>query len=51
MIRSENARLNGWIYVDIAGRDLGGYVEEARRVVAEQVDLPPGCSVAWSGQI
>ncbi|WP_043646022.1 efflux RND transporter permease subunit, partial [Caenispirillum salinarum] len=50
MIRSENARLNGWIYVDIAGRDLGGYVEEARRVVAEQVDLPPGYSVAWSGQ-
>ena len=50
MIRSENARLNGWIYVDIAGRDLGGYVEDARRVVAEQVDLPPGYSVAWSGQ-
>ncbi|WP_404384258.1 efflux RND transporter permease subunit [Caenispirillum salinarum] len=50
MIRSENARLNGWIYVDIAGRDLGGYVEDARRVVAEQVTLPPGYSVAWSGQ-
>lgn len=50
MIRSENARLNGWIYVDIAGRDLGSYVAEARRVVAEQVALPPGYSVAWSGQ-
>jgi Cu(I)/Ag(I) efflux system membrane protein CusA/SilA len=50
MIRSENARLNGWIYVDIAGRDLGGYVDDARRVVAEQVTLPPGYSVAWSGQ-
>lgn len=50
MIRSENARLNGWIYVDIAGRDLGGYVQEARRVVAEQVQLPPGYSIAWSGQ-
>ncbi|MCA1971197.1 MAG: efflux RND transporter permease subunit [Caenispirillum sp.] len=50
MIRSENARLNGWIYVDIAGRDLGSYVEEARRVVSEQVDLPAGYSIAWSGQ-
>lgn len=50
MIRSEGARPNGWIYVDIAGRDLGGYVAEARRAVAEQVSLPPGYSVAWSGQ-
>jgi Cu(I)/Ag(I) efflux system membrane protein CusA/SilA len=50
MIRSENARLNGWIYVDIAGRDLGGYVAEARRTVAERVKLPPGYSIAWSGQ-
>lgn len=46
MIRSENARLNGWIYVDIAGRDIGSYVNEARRVVAENVDLPAGYSVA-----
>ena len=50
MIRSENARLNGWIYVDIAGRDLGSYVAEARRAVAAQVDLPPGYSLGWSGQ-
>jgi len=50
IIRSENARLNGWIYVDITGRDIGSYVEEARRVVAETVDLPAGYSVAWSGQ-
>jgi Cu(I)/Ag(I) efflux system membrane protein CusA/SilA len=50
MIRSENARLNGWIYVDIAGRDLGGYVAEARQVVRDAVPLPPGYSVAWSGQ-
>lgn len=50
MIRSENARLNGWIYVDIAGRDLGSYVEEAKRVVREQVDLPAGYSIGWSGQ-
>lgn len=50
MIRSENARLNGWIYVDIAGRDLGSFVDEARRVVADQVSLPSGYSLGWSGQ-
>ncbi len=50
MIRSENARLNGWIYVDIAGRDLGSYVAEAQKVVGERVDLPPGYSIGWSGQ-
>jgi Cu(I)/Ag(I) efflux system membrane protein CusA/SilA len=50
MIKSENARLNGWTYVDIRGRDLGGYVTEAQRAVAEQVELPPGYSIAWSGQ-
>jgi Cu(I)/Ag(I) efflux system membrane protein CusA/SilA len=50
MIKSENARLNGWVYVDIAGRDLGSYVAEAQRTVAASVDLPPGYSLAWSGQ-
>ena len=50
MIKSENARPDGWIYVDIRGRDLGGYVTDAKRAVAEQVQLPPGYSVAWSGQ-
>ncbi|MFN3231332.1 MAG: efflux RND transporter permease subunit [Alphaproteobacteria bacterium] len=50
MIRSENARLNGWIYVDIEGRDLGSYVADAQQVVAEQVDLPAGYSIGWSGQ-
>ena len=49
-IKSENARLNGWTLVDIAGRDLGSYVKEAQRVVAEQVDIPAGYSIAWSGQ-
>lgn len=49
-IKSENARLNGWTYVDIAGRDLGSYVAEAQRVVGEQIDLPAGYSLAWSGQ-
>ncbi|MBS3824276.1 MAG: efflux RND transporter permease subunit, partial [Wenzhouxiangellaceae bacterium] len=50
VIRTENARLNGWIYIDVAGDDLGGYVERARRAVVEQVELPTGYSIAWSGQ-
>jgi len=50
LIKTENARLNGWIYVDIQGRDLGSYVAEAQRVVSEHVELPPGYSIAWSGQ-
>ena len=50
MIKSENARLNGWIYVDIKGVDLGTYVEAARTAVADQVDLPAGYSITWSGQ-
>jgi len=50
MIKTENARLNGWIYVDIQGRDLGSYVDQARRLVSESVSLPPGYSIAWSGQ-
>ena len=50
MIRSENARRTGFVFVDIADRDLGGYVDEARRVVAERVALPPGYSLTWAGQ-
>lgn len=49
-IKSENARLNGWTLVDISGRDLGSYVAEAQKVVAEQLELPAGYSIAWSGQ-
>jgi copper/silver efflux system protein len=49
-IRSENARLNGWVYVDIGGRDLGSYVAQAQKVVAERVALPAGYSIIWSGQ-
>ena len=49
-IKSENARLQGWTFVDIEERDLAGYVTEAKAVVAEQVALPPGYSIAWSGQ-
>ena len=50
MIVSENARLNGWVYVDIAGRDIGSYVKEAQKIVAEKVKLPAGYSIGWSGQ-
>lgn len=50
MIRSENARLTGWVFVDISGRDLGGYVSEARDIVAQSVNLPAGYAVEWSGQ-
>ncbi len=50
LIRSENARLNGWIYVDIAGRDIGSYVADAQAIVGEQINLPAGYSLSWSGQ-
>ncbi len=50
VIKSENARPNGWTFVDIDGRDLGSYVADAQLVVAEEVDLPAGYSIAWSGQ-
>jgi Cu(I)/Ag(I) efflux system membrane protein CusA/SilA len=50
MIKSENARPNGWVYVDIRGRDLGSYVREAQQVVLEKVRLPAGYSLTWSGQ-
>jgi len=50
LIKTENARLNGWIYIDIEGRDLGSYVHDAKQLVADKVDLPPGYSISWSGQ-
>ena len=50
MIKSENARPTGWIFIDIEDVDIGSYVDRARRAVAESVDLPPGYSLAWSGQ-
>ena len=50
VIRSENARPNGWIYIDIEDRDLGSYVAEAQDAVRGQVDLPPGYALSWSGQ-
>ncbi|AHG18808.1 cation transporter [Chania multitudinisentens RB-25] len=50
MLKSENARLSDWIYVDLRGRDLKSAVEEMQRAVAQQVTLPAGVSVSWSGQ-
>jgi Cu(I)/Ag(I) efflux system membrane protein CusA/SilA len=49
-IKSEQARPNAWVYVDIQGVDVGSYVRRARQAVAEQVALPPGYSLSWSGQ-
>jgi copper/silver efflux system protein len=50
MLKSENARLSGWVYVDVRGRDLGSAVRDMQQVVAQQVRLPAGYSVSWSGQ-
>jgi Cu(I)/Ag(I) efflux system membrane protein CusA/SilA len=50
MIRSENARPSGWVYVDIRGRDLKSAVANMQRVVAKRVPLPEGYSLSWSGQ-
>jgi Cu(I)/Ag(I) efflux system membrane protein CusA/SilA len=50
MLRSENARPAGFVYIDLRGRDLGSAVREMQHVVAAQVKLPPGYSLAWSGQ-
>ena len=50
MLRSENARLSGWIYVDVRGRDLRSVVTDMQAAVARSVKLPPGYAVSWSGQ-
>jgi len=50
MLRSENARLSGWVYVDARGRDLVSVVHDLKAAVAREVKLPPGTSIAWSGQ-
>jgi copper/silver efflux system protein len=50
LIKSENAMLNGIVYVDVAGRDIGGYVEEARAVLQDKLNLPAGYRLEWSGQ-
>ncbi|MDG0854456.1 efflux RND transporter permease subunit [Roseateles puraquae] len=50
MLRSENARLSGWVYVDLRDRDLRSAVQDMQEAVAQQVKLPPGYSISWSGQ-
>jgi Cu(I)/Ag(I) efflux system membrane protein CusA/SilA len=50
MLKSENARLSGWVYVDVRGRDLNSAVREMQEVVTREVSLPSGYSIAWSGQ-
>jgi len=50
MLKSENARLSGWVYVDIRGRDLLSAVRDMQQAVSKEVKLPPGYSVSWSGQ-
>ena len=50
MVRTEDGRPVVYVFIDIRGRDLGGYVDEARRIVAERVLLPPGYTLSWSGQ-
>jgi Cu(I)/Ag(I) efflux system membrane protein CusA/SilA len=50
MIRNEDGLLTGYVFVDVAGRDISSYVDEASRVVRERVTLPPGYAVLWSGQ-
>jgi copper/silver efflux system protein len=50
MIRDENGFMAGYVYVDIAGRDVGGYVDEAKQIVREKLQLPPGYVLQWSGQ-
>jgi Cu(I)/Ag(I) efflux system membrane protein CusA/SilA len=50
MLRDENGLLSGYVYVDVSGRDIGSYVTEAKKLVRERIQLPPGYTMAWSGQ-
>jgi Cu(I)/Ag(I) efflux system membrane protein CusA/SilA len=50
MIRDENGRLAGYVFLDMAGRDVGGYVQDLKRAVKDKVQLPPGYTIVWSGQ-
>jgi len=50
MIRDENGHLSGYVYVDVTGRDVGGYVAEAKKIVREKLEIPPGYTLVWSGQ-
>jgi len=50
MIRDENGRLSGYVYVDVTGRDIGSYVNDAKKAILQNVTLPPGYTLVWSGQ-
>ncbi len=50
MIRDEDGMLTGYVFVDMEGRDVGGYVEDLKAIVREKIELPPGYTIAWSGQ-
>ena len=50
MIRDENGRLSGYVYVDVSGRDIGSYVTDAKKVVRQKVAVPAGYQLVWSGQ-
>jgi Cu(I)/Ag(I) efflux system membrane protein CusA/SilA len=50
MIKSENSRQSAWVYVDVAGRDLGSFIADAQQAIGQQLKLPPGYSLVWSGQ-
>ena len=50
VVRTEDAMPTAWVYVDVAGRDIGSYVAEARQMVASEVSFPPGYTMTWSGQ-
>ena len=50
MIRDENGRLSGYVYVDVSGRDIGSYVRDAKKAVADKVKVPSGYELVWSGQ-
>jgi Cu(I)/Ag(I) efflux system membrane protein CusA/SilA len=50
MIRDENGRLSGYVYVDVSGRDIGSYVRDAKKAVSDKVKIPSGYELVWSGQ-
>ena len=50
MIRDENGRLSGYVYVDVTGRDIGSYVQDAKKAVADKIKIPQGYRLVWSGQ-
>ncbi len=50
VIKTENARLNAWVYIDLKGMDVGTYVEQAKKIINEGLELPTGYSLVWSGQ-